>query len=636
MGPLGPRGSALLRVRVLLGGGLLALLVWLVGPLRPSLLVGAPTLVPGPGQSHIHTILVATWYAAALNAALCALLLATSGLWMRPLRAAAPAAPRAARLGRTGWLLIAAAVLLAGALRWPLAHGSLWWDEAWNVRNTIVGKLDVAPDDPARRVFAPAPWTKTLWYYHAPTNHPAFSVASRISTDLWRLASGAAPEDFDEFAYRLPAYAAALAAVATVGALVAELGFPVAAVAASFALAIHPLHVRYGADGRGYSLVVLFTLLGAWLLLRALRDGRWRWWLAYGATQGLLLWTFPLAVYVPAAFALAGCAAIGLDARRSRAERALLLARFAVANLLAAMAFLQLMAPNLAQAASFKKEWHDAGRIDWLWLRRFWVMMTTGLQVKGPRLPDVSYPTLITLSAGRPWVPWGVYVLLPALALLGLARALRRGAAPERAIWLGLLGASALFFVHRELQAFFILPRFVIFALPALVCLPVLGLETALGFVARGRRSAVAAGLALGLAGFAALVAPALRVLLTHPATPSRELVALLAAADDGHPGGVLRAGLGLGGDAPRVYDPGIVEVERPEQLEALCARARSEARPLYVFYAYGSVNQKRLPGLFIWVRDDRYFEPVARLDGIDSDMVIRVRRYTGRPLARD
>ena len=61
----GSRASALRRVRLLLGVGLLGLLAWLVGPLRPGLLPGAPTLVPHPGQSHIHTILVATWWAAA-------------------------------------------------------------------------------------------------------------------------------------------------------------------------------------------------------------------------------------------------------------------------------------------------------------------------------------------------------------------------------------------------------------------------------------------------------------------------------------------------------------------------------------------------------------------------------------------
>ena len=185
------------------------------------------------------------------------------------------------------------------------------------------------------------------------------------------------------------------------GVLVAELGFAAAAPAAAFLLAIHPLHVRYGADGRGYSFVVLLTLLGGWLLLRALRDGRWRWWLAYGASQFWLLWTFPLAVYVPLSFGLAGIAALAVDRERSAGDRALLAARFAVANVLAAMAFLQLMAPNLAQAAAFKKEWHDAGRLDLYWLQRFWVMMSSGLQVRGPRHLDVWFPTLANLGEAR-------------------------------------------------------------------------------------------------------------------------------------------------------------------------------------------------------------------------------------------
>jgi hypothetical protein len=420
------------------------------------------------------------------------------------------------------------------------------------------------------------------------------------------------------------------------GVLVAELGFAAAAPAAAFLLAIHPLHVRYGADGRGYSFVVLLTLLGGWLLLRALRDGRWRWWLAYGASQFWLLWTFPLAVYVPLSFGLAGIAALAVDRERSAGDRALLAARFAVANVLAAMAFLQLMAPNLAQAAAFKKEWHDAGRLDLYWLQRFWVMMSSGLQVRGPRLPDVWFPALSNLGEARPVLRAVVYGAMPLLALAGVGRALRRGGARERAVWVGLLGPILFFFVHRELQNFFILPRFVIFALPAFVFLPMVGLEGLLRWVARGRRGAVAVGLAASLAGFGFLVAPALRVLWTHPATPSRELVALLDGLEKAMPGGILRAGLGLGGDAPRVYDPRIVEVERPEQLEALCERSRREGRPLYVSYAYGTVNQKRLPELFIWVRDPRYFEPIARLDGIDPDMVIRVRRYTGRPLRDD
>ena len=630
---LGPRGTALRFARLALGVALLVLVAWLLGPFRPSALPGAPTLVPRAGQSHIHTVLVATGWAAAVNAALCALLLLTSGLWARPLRAGVRGR---VPLGRRAWLLLAAAAALAGVLRWPLAHGSVWWDEAWSVRNVIVGKRDPVPEAPGQFRFEPASWRRTLWYYNAPTNHVAFSVAARLSTDAWRRLSGAEPWAFDEFAFRLPAFAAALAAVLLLGVLVAELGFPRAAPTAAFLLAVHPLHVRYGADGRGYSFVVLFTVAGAWLLLRALRDGRWRWWLAYGASQLLLLWTFPLAVYVPLALGLGGAAAIVLGGSAPASERALRLARFAVANLLAGMLFLQLMAPNLAQAAAFEKEWNEVGGLTGSWLRYFWVMISAGLQTRGPRVPDVAFPTLANLAPGRFWLRPMVYGVLPALAGLGLARGLRRGDAAQRAVWIGLVVATLLFLVHREVQPFFVLPRFVLYALPLVVAGIAVGLEGLLSALARAaglRRGAVAAGLAFGLAGFTAAVAPALRVLLTHPATPSREVVALLARAGEGVPGGVLRAGIGLGGDAPRVYDPDIVEVESLAELEGLCARSRAEDRPLYVFYAYTTLNAKRLPDLFTRVRDPALFENVGHLEGIDGDLVIRVHRYLGHPL---
>ena len=622
-------------VRIVLAAALLALVGWLVGPYRPGALPGPPTLVPGPDQSHIHTILVALWWAAAVDAVLIALLLATARFWMRPLAGARRALwPEGRRLGAAGAALVLLAVLIAGALRWPLAHGSVWWDEAWTIRNTIVGKLDPAPDDATRAVLEPAPWRKTLWYYHAPTNHVAYTVLARLSNDGWRRLTGAAPEAFDEVALRLPALAAALAAVALLAVLLARLGFARAAPFAAFLLAVHPLHVRHGAEARGYGFVVLFAIAGAWLLLRALRGGRWRDFLAYGAAQLVLLWTFPLAVYVPLAFAVAGFAAIALGRSFRPADRATLAARFLVANGLAAMAFLALMAPNLAQAAAFKKEWHDDGVLDLVWIRRFWATIASGMPLRAPHADDFWYPTVTNLAERRPWVWPTVFGVLPALAGLGLVRALARPGAAERAAWIGLVGSIVLFLLHRELQAFFLLPRFVIFALPAFLALLAVGLEAiASAATARLRRPALAAGglLAAALAGFVVLVAPALHVLHSRPSTASAELVAFLAKQDGG-PARTLRAGIGLGGDAPRVYDPHIVEVENLAQLEALCARARGEGLPLYVFYAFTTVNMKRLPEVFMHIRDTGEFEPIATLPGIDPDMVIHVRRYTGRP----
>ena len=632
---LGPARSELRRWRILLALALLGLGAWLVGPWAAFRLPGHPTLVPGPGQSRIHTVLVGLWWAAALNAVLCGLLLASSGLWARPLATRAPRGAAPARLGRGGLVALLAAAALAGGLRWPLAHGSVWWDEAWSVRHVIVGEVDPDPNDPTRLSFQPASWMDTLWYYRAPTNHVAYSVAARLSVGGWRALAGGERASFSEFALRLPAWAAAVGSVALVGVLVAELGFPVAAPAAALLLALHPWHVRYGADGRGYSFVLLFTLAGALFLLRFLRGGRWRDALGCAATQLALLWTFPLGVYVPLAFGAAGCAAIALGPE-PREERGLRLARFVVAHALAAMAFVQLMAPNLGQAAAFKKEWRDHVPLDWPWLRQLWVYLALGARMREPREPDVVYPTFAVLTEAWPWLRAVVYGVLPALALGGVARIALRAGRNERAVFGALALAAALLLLHRLVQGFFVLQRFAFFFLAALVPALAVGAEGGLRVLLRGertRRVGVPAGLGLALVGYAALAAPELRVLLTHPPTPSREVAAWLVARDREAPGGVLRAGLGLGGEVARVYDPWLLRVERRDELEALTARARAEGRPLYVVFSYGALNARRMAALFEPVLDDALFEPVARFDGIEGEQVIRVRRYTGAPL---
>lgn len=636
---LGPPRSALRGWRVALGLALLGLAAWLVGPRALFRLPGPPTVVPGPGQSRIHTVLAGLWWAAALNALLCSLLLATSRRWAQPLPAGPGAGPREAPRRRPGRVVagaILAAAALAGALRWPLASGSVWWDEEWSLRHVIVGAVDPEPGaDPPRLAFEPASWSDTLWYYRAPTNHVAYSVAARASLAAWRAATGAEPAAFDELALRLPAWLAAIGAVVLVGVLVAELGFPVAAPAAAFLLALHPWAVRYGGDGRGYGFVLLFTLAGALLLLRFLRSGRWRDALGCAATQLALLWTFPLGVYVPLALGAVGCLATCFGPE-PRAERGVRLARLVVAHAVAAMVFLQLMAPNLGQAAAFDKEWRDRVPIDVAWLRQLWVYLTLGVRMREPLEPDAAFPTFAVLAEGWPWLRAVAFGVLPALALVGLARIAATARARERAVGLALVLAAALLLLHRALHGFFVLHRFSYFALAAVVPCLAAGAEGVLRALLRGaraRRIGVPAGLAAGLAAYAALSAPALAVLLTHPATPSREVAEYLLARDREAPRGVLRAGLGLGGEVARVYDPWLVPVEGRGELFALAARARAEGRPLYVVFSYAALNARRMAPLFEPVLDPALFEPMAHFDGIEGEQVIRVRRYTGAPL---
>jgi mannosyltransferase len=53
-------------------------------------------------------------------------------------------------------------------------------------------------------------------------------------------------------------------------------------------MAVSPMASRYAQEARPYALVVAVGVLSVWLLLRAVRTDRWRWWAAYAAVLTLL------------------------------------------------------------------------------------------------------------------------------------------------------------------------------------------------------------------------------------------------------------------------------------------------------------------------------------------------------------
>ena len=62
-------------------------------------------------------------------------------------------------------------------------------------------------------------------------------------------------------------------------------------------MAIHPWHVRYSSEARGYTMLIFFLLAGIYFLISALEDGRWRWWLLFALFEFLSLYTWKAAVH---------------------------------------------------------------------------------------------------------------------------------------------------------------------------------------------------------------------------------------------------------------------------------------------------------------------------------------------------
>ena len=518
------------------------------------------------------------------------------------------------------WALFLVAAALTAALRAPTLDAGLSWDETWTLRHAIHGKAQVASDG-SELQFRPVPWLSTLWHYRGPTNHMAYSVAARLSLEAWHALSGAPRAAFSETALRVPAFLASMVAVVHARRVRDLARLPRAAPLACFLLAVHPWHIRYGAEGRGYSFVVLFVVGRRWFLLRALRGGRWRDWLGYAASVVLLLWSHPLAIYVPFALGVASLAAIWLPASGSREARLLRTGRLAVANLLAAMVCLQLMAPCALQVARFGQLLSGGHALGAGNARELWVILATGLSHRLLLPPEFAYASVAELFRAEPWRKLVTLGLLPALALLGAARVWRTGAGvPGRAVLLGLAAGVPLLFLHTQLQGFLALPRFATHGLVPVVSVLAIGFEGLVSSVRalRVRPFAAAAGLAVGLAGFAAFSLAPARLVLERRESAAREVAEYLRSRSQAESGAVRFAGLGNAGAKLDVYLPNIQVVRSKGAFKKLGKRARLERKRLYLVYGIDTVRARSWKSEL--VSHPRRFDSDRVFDGLDRD----------------
>lgn len=572
------------------------------------------------------------YLAAVFNVLLLAALRFTARWWAAPVVPAAN--PRAgswrpaSNAALSAWWGVALlAVLCAGALRWNLAHRSLWWDETWNLTRATLGERVRDAKDPSRLVFEEAGWDRAFFYYYKPTNHVLFTVTSKVCLGVWQKATGREAWEFDEFVFRFPNFLAALAAVLAIALLLRDWGHPVGGLVAAWLLAIHPWHIRYGIDARAFSGVVLLAILSALALTRALRGGLWRHWLGFGLLQWLLLWSFPYAIHLTLALSAAALAGIWFDRELPRRP---LFFRFVVGGLLGAMLFVQCMGPNMLQIFSWENiDGHGVIGADFL--SELGAAMVSGMPWNDPIWASGTdgIPSLLTRATGRPGA--GVFLLfvLPASALAGLLILFRRG--PRigliAAAWLLAAGLAVATAWGRS-QYFY--PRYVIYGLPAFLALA----GVAVGGIPRLVRPGVWRGWLAGIAGpafvilFAAAVAPGIHILVTRPYSPNEEVAQFLAGRAQGDPDRILACGFGLGGKEPAIYNPWMVYADDRDELLAMMDRSRAEAKPLFVFLGYDSFNRANQPSAFPLLDDATLFETVGEFHGIESQFIYRILRY--------
>ncbi len=571
-----------------------------------------------------------TWgfWVALGNAGILVALLRTRRRWLGP--AEPPLRPELAppRGSRAGFAVaVAAAVALLAFLAAPRLSQSLWGDEVTSLHRGIAGVYGTDAD--GRLAFLPLKWRETWWNYTQPDNHVPFSVVARVGVELWQAIRKPELRFVDERVLRLPALAFGLAGVVALALFVRRLGYPAAGAIAAWILALHPWYLRYTSEARGYSLLLL-CIASLWLLLvAALHRGTWPRWLGYGAMQALLLWCNPSAIHLVALTNLGALAALAWHHRPP--DRLPPLLRWGVASLLGAMAWAQLMVPNLLQLGNYLDAQTPVRMDTAAFARNFasylWIGTPWGAAGGNP-----IYPELADRAAASP-LAVALAAAVTALAVgIGALRLLRRGGL-HAALVPALLFAAPLGYVFAWLQRYYLYVWYLVFALPGFVALLALGLDAAARALRPRRlRGPLAAVLAVAcLGGFVWLTAPAREALRSRSLQPLRESVRITRPVEDPFAPENARILTFSVQTPPQYYDPRVIFSRRMEDLEAAMAESDRTGRPLFVNYGRPRLARKRAPELLEVFHDPTRFERVAVLRGFEPKHVRYVYRYRGR-----
>jgi hypothetical protein len=351
---------------------LLALIIFLKEAKAPwELKLGGPV----SASLFKYGFTVGLWWGAVAHAAMSLLLLATVRFWgsegasdQPPINAPAPPL-------RWGFWL-ALALILAGALwlRLPRMNLSYWGDEGWAARYYSHGNWKPAKGKTYqdKLTFEKVDWRKTLWDDHTGGNHYFFSAVDRLTLDTWRALRGLPDHAFSEAVSRLPPLLAGLASLVAMALFLAWLGYARAGLLAALLLALHPWHLRYSTEARGYTLMLLFFILTVWALMDGIRGTyRWRGWLLFALASFLAAWSWKLAVIPLLAVNAIFVILLAVGAACPAQAQGIVFKRWLVAGLTAGALFVFLAGPGIAQSPYVTEDLRNSGEpMDALWVRK--------------------------------------------------------------------------------------------------------------------------------------------------------------------------------------------------------------------------------------------------------------------------
>lgn len=520
------------------------------------------------------------------------------------------------------WGVTLLMIAISAWLNAPRLSHSFWNDEEWTARRLIVG--DFHSGEKSRH----PGWEKTFFFYVDPNNHPLFSVLARLSNSLVPAPQAKNEFAFQEWPIRLPAYLFGLAGLAALAWFASVTGMARAGIVAVIWLALHPWHVRYGVDARGYSLLFAFLPLSMGLLWRALATGSMRTWVLYGVVEFFVLWTYPGALYFVMILNLVGCGMILTTP--PPVGRWLQFRRFATANVLGGILTFLMLAPCVQPMVRFLHGERLRGALAPHWIENTLSGLFTG--VTWFRWDEHE----MALCWERVWdhAPWQVVPVLVLLAvafIAGVVSLLRGGRAR---LWLLvlLLGVGPFMFIMARSQGNVLYSWYLVIGLPGLALVIGAGVEFLASRCLPKTMPCICCALFLIVFGIATW--PQNNQLRRYSVEQMRESVAAMRPECNAVTGDRTKVLTASANFPARLYDPYAVPVKTPADLQVLMARADAEKLPLFINFGDKSFFRMRDPSLAALLDDTTKFEELPHFLGIHNQYERCVYRYRGKPQA--
>lgn len=526
--------------------------------------------------------------------------------------------PVRAVLTKNFFIPLIAVSLLGGVLRVPRLSTSLYADEAYTLQNYVMGKFDIRKARPPK--FEPAGWNQTFFGNKEANNHILFSLAGRSCLDFWRRLSGAEKHEFNELFFRLPSFLAGTASIPLLGLLLAMAGFPRSGLTSGFLLALHPWHIRYSGEARGYAMTIFFLLLGLIFLHFAFRRGKWTHLAGYSACQFATLASFPGAFHILLPLGI-GSLLWPWFALNSPRPRWRMTARLIAANIMAAIPFAILYGPSIPQITRYLSLDRAKGSITGGWLANEWGLFALGMPWSSENPTNPLLVAIHNSSGPQGWLAiLFALFLLPILLLWGLRQILSIGGMPL------LFGASSLFSVlisisHSAFTHALLYPWYLIHALPGILTIIAAGIESSGGVISRFFVVPFLSRIWFGLVilGFAIATQAPRNVYMKFSREQNREAArAVRGGARLGTPEADTVIAATVWSDAP-LYDPGLNWTPQPENLLPLIRQAINEKRPLFFTYRNRAGAEATVPDLLKILDDRQIFNFIREIPGTDE-----------------